>query len=77
MLAAICWTFTKNVQNTLGIPRMKFDLFFMCLHCGFVDILTSGLPRVAGVDGECDAVIGGDDRRCSPCCEILLGPPWW
>ena len=49
----------------------------MCLHRGFVDIWTSGLPRVAGVDGKRDAVIGGDDRRCSPCCEILLGPPWW
>ena len=36
----------------------EVDLFVMCLHCGFVDIWTSGLPRVAGVDGECDAVIG-------------------
>ena len=55
----------------------EIDLFFMCLHCGFVDILTSGLPRVAGVDGECDAVIGVDGRRRSPRCEMLLGPPWW
>ena len=49
----------------------------MCRHRGFVDIWTSGLPRVAGVDGECDAVIGVDGRRSSPRCEILLGPPWW
>ena len=27
--AAICWTFTKNVQNTLGIPRIKM----ICSSC--------------------------------------------
>ena len=42
-----------------------------------MDIWTSGLPRVAGVDGKRDAVIGVDGRRYSPRCEILLGPPWW
>ena len=47
----------------------------MCRHRGFVDIWTSGLPRVAGVDGKRDAVIGEVMIGVVPLVEILLGPP--
>ena len=77
MLAAICWTFTKNGTEYSRHSEDKM----ICSSCVVIaDSWTSGHQGCLGwpgVDGKRDAVIGVDGRRCSPRCEILLGPPWW
>ena len=64
MLAAICWTFTKSVQNTLGIPRIKLIVLLVSslrirVH---LDIATVFVDVVLLVGGCCSDRSGGGPR---------------